>query len=138
MPELKYTAMAVIACLCLSACGASGPSGSPSTPTSPGTPTPTPTPGGSLTISVQNNDFTPGGLTINAGQTVVWNWNSCSSDPYGYGGNTCVSHGIQFDDGTKSSIQSQGTFSRTFNTKGTYTYHCQVHGTAMSGSITVQ
>jgi plastocyanin len=87
-------------------------------------------------ISVSNNMFTPDTKTVAVGTAIKWAWNSCTGDAYN--GQTCVSHSVTFDDGTTSPTQDQGTFSRTFNAAGTYNYHCSVHGTAMSGSITVQ
>jgi plastocyanin len=66
---------------------------------------------------------------------VTWTWNTCTGD--GYGGQTCVSHSVTFDDGVTSPTQDTGTYNRTFTAKGTYTYHCLVHGAAMTGTITV-
>lgn len=94
----------------------------------------TPPPSGG--ISVTNNSFSPGSKSIAVGATVNWSWNSCTGDPYGT--STCVEHSVTFDDGITSPLQDQGTFNRTFAAAGTYNYHCSVHGTAMSGSITVQ
>ena len=59
----------------------------------------------------------------------------------GYGSYTsCPTHSITFDDGSNisSPTQSEGTFTRNFSTVGTFKYHCAVHGTSMSGQITVQ
>ena len=114
---------------CLFGCGGSG-GGSTSPP--PGVNTPPPVGG----ISVTNNLFTPASKTISVGTAVQWAWNTCTGDSYS--GQTCVLHSVTFDDGTASATQDQGTFSRTFTVAGTYNYHCAVHGTAMSGSITVQ
>jgi plastocyanin len=87
-------------------------------------------------ISVTNDAFTPSTKTITVGGAVQWAWNSCGGD--GYGGQTCVSHSVTFDDGSGSLTQDHGTFSKTFNTAGTYNYHCAIHGAAMTGKITVQ
>jgi plastocyanin len=87
-------------------------------------------------ISVQNDMFTPGTKTVAVGAQVRWAWNSCSGDPY-YG-QTCTAHSVTFDDGITSPTQDQGTFTRSFATAGTYSYHCSVHGAAMTGTITVQ
>ena len=95
--------------------------------------TPAP-PGG---ISVTNNAFSPAAKTIPAGTTVTWAWSTCSGGDI-YGPETCVAHGVNFDDGTNSPTQEKGSFSRTFSTPGSYPYHCAVHGAAMSGSVTVQ
>jgi plastocyanin len=117
----------------LYACGGGGGGGSSTGPTT--NPVNTPAPAGG--ISVINNSFSPGTKTVAVGSTVQWSWNSCSGDPY-YG-QTCVQHSVTFDDGsTSSGLQDQGTFSRQFTAAGTYTYHCSNHGTAMSGTITVQ
>jgi plastocyanin len=89
-------------------------------------------------VMVENNDFSPANQTVSVGQSVTWQWDTCSSDPYGYGGATCVSHGVVFDDGTASEVQGSGSYNRTFAAKGTYPYHCPIHGSSMSGTITVQ
>jgi plastocyanin len=87
-------------------------------------------------VSVTNNYFDPTTTTVAANTRVTWTWNSCAGD--GYGGQTCASHDILFDDGTTSGSQSGGTWSRTFTTAGTYKYHCSVHGSSMAGTIVVQ
>ena len=95
--------------------------------------TPTP-PGG---IAVTNNAFSPAAKTIPVGTTVTWAWSTCSGGDI-YGPETCVAHGVNFDDGTDSPTQEKGSYSRTFTTAGSYPYHCAIHGAAMSGSVTVQ
>ena len=83
-----------------------------------------------------NNAFSPAATTVTAGTTVVWAWNSCTGDPYG-GNQLCASHNVTFDDGsTSSATMDQGTFSKSFPTAGTFTYHCTVH--PMTGTVTVQ
>jgi len=123
-----FVAMAVAS---LFACGGGGDS---TAPPSQGVNTPPPVGG----ISVTNNAFSPTSKSVAVGTTVRWAWNSCTGDPY-YGGQTCTGHSVTFDDGSGSAVQDQGTFNRTFDTPGTYSYHCSVHGAAlMSGTITVQ
>ena len=127
-----FVALAV-ASLC--ACGGGG-SGS-TAPTNNNPPAGnTTTPSGGITVT--NNVFSPGIKTVAVGATVQWSWNSCTNDPYNYGGQTCVAHSVTFDDGTTSPTQDQGSFNRTFAAAGTYNYHCSVHGAAMTGAITVQ
>lgn len=130
------------------ACGGGGGGGSstptsptsPVTPTSPATPT---TPAAPVTVAVQNNSFTPTDVTVAAGSTVTWKWDTCTNgyDPYGNGTQTCVDHSIVWE-GTNaaaaSPTQSSGTYQRTFATAGTYSYHCAVHGAAMAGKVVVQ
>ena len=122
-----------LAVISAAACGGGGGSaGPPAQQPSGNTP---PAVGG---ISVTNNAFSPSSKTVPVSTAVQWAWNSCTGgDPYG-GGETCVSHGVNFDDGTNSPTQAQGSYSRTFTVAGVYNYHCAVHGPAMAGSITVQ
>ena len=93
-------------------------------------------PSTSSSITVSNNYFDPTSTTVPVSTRVTWTWDACGSD--GYGGQSCTSHGIVFDDGTSSGTQTQGSWSRTFATAGTYKYHCPVHGSAMAGAIVVQ
>jgi len=121
----------MLAVASLYGCGGGG-GGTTTSPTNNGVNTPPPADG----ISVSNNMFTPGTKTVAVGTAVKWAWNSCSGDSYS--GQTCVSHSVTFDDGIASATQDQGTYTRTFDVAGTYNYHCSIHGTAMSGTITVQ
>ena len=95
----------------------------------------TPPPAGG--ISVTNNAFSPSTKTIPVGTTVTWAWSTCSGGDI-YGPETCVAHGVNFNDGTNSPTQEKGSYSRTFSTPGSYPYRCAIHGAAMSGSVTVQ
>jgi plastocyanin len=119
---------------------AAGCGGSSTAPNSGGTPpgnNPPPSPGSTSTnLTVGNNFFDPSATTISVNSKVTWTWDACGGD--GYGGQTCTSHGIVFDDGANSGAQSQGTWSRTFTAAGTYKYHCSTHGAAMAGTIVVQ
>lgn len=93
-------------------------------------------PSTSSSITVSNNFFDPSSTSVSVGTKVTWTWNACTGD--GYGGQVCTSHSIAFDDGATAPSQQEGTWSRTFNTAGTYKYHCTVHGSAMSGTVVVQ
>ncbi|MDB4910969.1 MAG: hypothetical protein JWO39_1792 [Gemmatimonadetes bacterium] len=120
----------------MAACGGGGSSSSNGM-TDPGPTMPPPVNSSTTSLSVTNNKFTPAHDSVAVGATLKWTWNSCTGD--GYGGSTCVSHSVQFDDGgPSSSIQDSGSFSRTFASAGTYTYHCAVHGAAMAGTIIVK
>jgi plastocyanin len=111
---------------------ASGPDGGPPPP-------PPPPPPPANTVRVTNNSFTPGALTVSAGSTVTWNWDTCSGgDPYG-NGEVCVAHSVVLDDGSANSgTQSTGSYTHQFSQAGTYPYHCAIHGAAMSGKVVVQ
>ena len=139
--------MRLVACLALAtalaACGGSGSSGlstSPGGNTNPSGGGTTPPPSNLVTLT--NLSFSPSSITVPAGSTVNWKWSDCSGgDGYGGGYTTCVTHQIAFDDGSgvTSSSQDQGTFSRTFATKGTFKYHCTIHGAmGMTGEVVVQ
>jgi len=132
--QKRVNAASLFLAAALYACGGGGSSTSNGV-TDPGPPPP---PNGSTTsLSVENNKYVPSHDSVGVGATLTWTWNSCTGD--GYGGSMCTSHSVKFDDGVSSSrIQSSGTFSRTFNTAGTYSYHCAVHGTAMAGTIVVK
>ena len=116
------------------ACGSSGGTEPPPTPPSG------PSGGGNtgVTVTVSNNDYSPGQVSVARGTTVTWRWNSCTGDPYG--GQLCTFHSVTFDDGGPSAAaQNDGSFARSFSTAGTFTYYCTSHGrTAMSGSVVVQ
>lgn len=130
-----YTSLVLL--LAAAACGGSSTAPSNTNNNSGGnTPPPQSGPSTSNAITVGNNWFDPTSTTVAAGTKVTWTWNSCGGD--GYGGQSCVSHSIVFDDGQTAPSQSEGTFSRTFATAGTYKYHCGVHGNAMSGTVVVQ
>ncbi|HXY30786.1 MAG TPA: plastocyanin/azurin family copper-binding protein [Gemmatimonadaceae bacterium] len=84
-------------------------------------------------VNVGDNFFNPSSVTVAGSQAqngaqVTWTWT---------GTNT---HQIVWDDGYQGSAPiSVGSYQRTFQTAGTYTYYCAIHGRAvMSGSVQVQ
>jgi plastocyanin len=84
--------------------------------------------GDSRVVTVGNNYFSPAAITVPRGTTVTWQWAPDAS-----------SHSVTFDDGESSAVRDAGSFSRTFDFTGTYTYYCTVHGRAvMSGAVEVQ
>jgi plastocyanin len=120
--------------LALTGCGSSGGTEPPPAPGG------SPTGGGGtgVTVTVSNNDYSPGQVSVALGTAVTWRWNSCSGD--GYGGQVCAFHSVTFDDGGPSAAaRNDGSFSRSFPNAGTFTYYCTSHGrVAMSGSVVVQ
>jgi plastocyanin len=80
-------------------------------------------------VNVGNDFYQPSSLTVAPGTLVTWNW--LPGD---------VIHTVTFDADTTlmSPFQSSGTYARTFTVAGTYSYHCSIHGKAMTGVITVQ
>jgi plastocyanin len=75
------------------------------------------------------NSFDPSAVDIAAGGSVNFTWGSA------------VTHNVTFDSPPaavpNSGDRSSGTFTVTFNTAGTYNFHCTIHGAGMSGVVTV-
>ena len=103
----------------------------------PGTPSPMPTPtSGQALVVMQNLAFNPATISIHVGQAVVWRNNDSAPHTTTSGscsGNTCTPM-PGWDSGTLNPGQS---FSFTFNTAGTFTYYCRIHGAMMQGTIRV-
>jgi plastocyanin len=79
-------------------------------------------------VTVGNNFFSPANVTINAGDTVKWNW---SGSPHS---STSTSTPVLWDSG----IQGVGsTFTHMFPSAGSFPYKCVVHF-GQTGNITVQ
>ncbi|MET0566402.1 MAG: plastocyanin/azurin family copper-binding protein [Acidimicrobiia bacterium] len=76
------------------------------------------------TVTIQDMRFNSDHATIEEGDTVTWLWDD--------GG---MSHDVS-GDGFKSEIQSEGTFSHTFQDAGDYPYVCTLHS-GMRGTVTV-
>lgn len=77
-------------------------------------------------VSVQDDQFVRAAVRVAAGGTVTWTWT----------GNNL--HNVTFNGGPASATQTEGNFQRTFETPGSFSYNCTVHGQAMSGTITVE
>lgn len=81
---------------------------------------------GANEVWIQNMTFDPSSITVTAGTTVTWT----NKDAVGH---TVTSDSGLFDSGT---IGTNGTYSYTFATEGTFNYHCKVH-LSMIASVTV-
>ena len=82
--------------------------------------------GRTLSVQVEDNFYSVTPDTVAVGDSVTWTWTGSST------------HSVTFATGTSSATQSSGTFKRAFSPAGTYSYHCVVHGLAMSGVIVAQ
>ena len=78
-------------------------------------------------ITIENYEFNPATLTVPAGTSVTWT--NRDDDPHTVTSseNVFASPGLDIDE----------TFSYTFSTPGTYTYHCNLHP-HMTGTIVVK
>jgi plastocyanin len=115
--SLRNALLAVVAAT-LAACGGGGYGTGPSAP-----------PGDGRTVSATPSlAFTPGTLTVNAGETVT----------FAFGG---IAHNVFFDAqaGTPADIDginANSSVARVFNTAGTYHYSCHIHP-GMRGTVVV-
>ncbi len=89
-------------------------------------------PGTAVPVTVSNFLFTPKDTAVQTGGTVTWTWNS-GTTPH----NVTYTNGpTPLPSNSPTQDASGPTFSTTFTTVGTYTYHCTIHS-QMTGSITV-
>lgn len=84
--------------------------------------------GKNATVTISDNRYTPAAVVIDSGSTVTWIWTGVNA------------HSVTFDGAGpgNSGVQITGSITALFTTPGSYPYHCLVHGTAMTGLITVQ
>jgi plastocyanin len=90
-------------------------------------------------VTIESFAYNPTSVTVNEGDTVRWT----NNDPTG--------HSVTADDGSfdssdndcspsgtqESCIKPDSPFTNTFDTAGTYAYHCRVHG-SMHGTVVVK
>src|SRR5262249_43589030 len=80
-------------------------------------------------VTIDNYSFSPSSLTVPAGTTVTWTNRDSEV------------HTVVADDSAPSfksaGLDTDDSFSFTFNKAGTYAYHCSLHP-HMAGKITVQ
>jgi parallel beta-helix repeat protein len=85
------------------------------------------------TVQQNANAFSPADITINEGDTVRWR-----SNAYYNNSGTGETHNVVFADGPTSGNMNLGsTWTRTFNTAGSYPYVCGNHAW-MTGEVTVE
>lgn len=76
------------------------------------------------TVTVANDAFSPADASINVGESVTWNFSE--------GG-----HNVNGDGGIKGNDTfEKGTYSKTFDTAGTFKYVCDAHP-GMKGTVSV-
>lgn len=75
------------------------------------------------TVTLRGTSFRPAELTVDPGTTVTWEWDGP------------MDHDVAGDD-FASDVQSEGTFTHTFDEPGSYPYECTLHPN-MTGTVTV-
>jgi plastocyanin len=136
MLSLRLAVISVVLIIA-AACGANY---SPPTPASPSSPAPSlspatpPAPVGSSSVSIPVGAsvlgpaaFAPDALTVDAGTTVTWT----NTDSVAH---TSTSDAPGWDSGI---VVPGGQFSRSFQTAGTFKYHCAIHP-GMIGTVVVR
>jgi len=77
-------------------------------------------------VEIKNFAFDPDTVTIKVGQTVTWT------------NQDSVVHTVTGDGGIESDNLSKGdSYSKTFDTEGTFDYHCSIHP-SMKGQVIVE
>lgn len=82
-------------------------------------------PGSTPTVTLQDDEFDPAELTVEAGTTVVWEFDDGPR-----------AHNVVAD-GFSSQTKADGTFEHTFDEPGTYSYSCTLHA-GMDGTVIVE
>jgi len=114
-----FTGLLLISLL-MAGCGSPGasPTTSPPPQTSPGSP-------GTYNVAISSFSFSPKEIAINSGDTVVWT------------NNDSAIHTVTGSGWGSSDLKQGETYSRTFDTVGTYEYYCNLHP-SMTGSVVVK
>jgi plastocyanin len=81
---------------------------------------------GANEVWIQGSAFSPSTITVPANTAVTWT----NKDSYAH---TVTSDVAMFDSGN---MGANSTYSFTFTTKGTYSYHCSIHA-SMTGTVIV-
>ncbi|MDB5089945.1 MAG: hypothetical protein JWR09_3939 [Mucilaginibacter sp.] len=79
------------------------------------------------TVAIQNFAFVPSTVNIKVGNSVTWT--NMDTAPH-----TATDLANAFDSG---SLSTGKTFNFTFNTAGTYTYHCLIHSMMNTATVVV-
>lgn len=117
--------LAISAVSVAAACGggdssSTGPTNNPGNPGNPSNPVLT------TSVTLGNDFFSPASIQVSPGATVTWNWPS-----------DVVTHNVTFSDVSSGDQGPGASFSKTFPTAGTFSYHCTIHS-GMNGTVLVQ
>lgn len=79
-------------------------------------------------VQIADYSFTPSTVVIDLGDTVIWN----QTGPHTH----TVTSTTPAGELNSGDLVTGAQYSHTFNTAGTFNYHCSIH-TSMTGSVTV-
>ena len=79
-------------------------------------------------VQIVDYSFNPSTVVIDLGDTVIWNQTGAHTHTV-----TSTTPAGELDSGD---LTTGAQYSHTFNTAGTFNYHCSIH-TSMTGSVTV-
>jgi plastocyanin len=82
-------------------------------------------------VAIADFSFSPQAVVIKSGGTVTWTWGGAAPHNVTYDGGPAPLPG------SSPTKTATGTFSSMITTVGQYTYHCSVHPTQMTGTVTV-
>lgn len=129
--EWIYVIIFALAITAVSGCTTSSPAVTPTATVVPSAATPTPTaaPSPSIvpsaaSISIAGFSFQPGEVTIAKGGTVTWT------------NDDGTAHTVKFADSESSALQKGSTYSKKFDSAGTFDYGCGIHP-SMKGKVIV-
>jgi plastocyanin len=120
-------AVALMAAAGAAACGSSGDGSSPPTSAPAPVSSGSAAAGGGSTVEINNFAFSPKTLSVPAGTTVTWKFDDSTQ------------HTVTADDNsfTSAPMGEGQTYTHTFDTAGTLTYHCSIHP-FMKGTVVVK
>jgi plastocyanin len=123
MRHARLATLAIAVILAIGACSGSAPGSS--TQASDGQSAGA-TAGGGGRVAIAGFAFAPASVTVAVGTTVTWT------------NRDSATHTVTADDRSFKSdkLANGATFSQTFTTAGTFTYHCSIHP-SMTATITV-
>ena len=120
---MKYARLAVLASMIVAVLAACGPAAAPTNTPAVAQPTAS---SAAAAVEISGFAFNPPTLTVKVGTTVTWT------------NKDSATHTVASDAGdwVSPSIAQGQSFSRTFDTAGTFPYHCSIHPN-MKGTVVV-
>jgi plastocyanin len=84
-------------------------------------------------VNIQNFAFNPASITVPKGTTVTWVNQDTANHQIVNDAQGSIAQGALF---TSNSLAKDARYSFTFDTPGTYPYHCSIHP-SMKATVTV-